>query len=654
MFRQPVRTILLILLIAAASFIFVSNTAELIIINDAVESIGGYYREIAYLTLDGSNGISGNIYPGAQIVKSSQYVESEDRRRGIDSVLSGMANIDIAGMHALPNWKPDYWHYSDAFFYAALIGVEHGAMHWPSSIVFQTPGLPETQPYVQLNLRVDEVVTGYPEHIIEEQDLILKYFLSESEIEEYEALNIDSSAAEAALYPAIPIDDMIVGQRYFLRGAYYNQSFYDLPGSGLPEIGRISDPLDMRPLNERTLTEVNERYIEDDEIWYIPVDAGQSIDFSFLGMENLDEEIIRMSHAQSSMQLRTMIDMAGIPYMQPEANLVKLSDGRLIDTADAQSMNHVAVVSKYFAESRNLHLGDMITIFLPKEQVLSGIYDTGNGRVPNDLVLRAFPFERYDNTLELEIVGLYSLSSDAMLSNPLPGPGITYPYNVVYIPDSILPNDYVLTASTSFSNDYMQTQADISEYLPESWYSFVLADPRDESAFLNEVSGSLSSLGITAHFLPNNALVFWDSADPIVQGAKFNAITFSLVFLLVAALAMFLHYRQRRKDYAIALSLGKPRTKTRAQYIVSSIVLGLPSVVLGSAAVWFYVRNYGESTLMPLFEIENSSVAISLPFFCLPILVSCAFVLTLAMSALFMVLLTKRPLLDNLVNNKQG
>ena len=651
MFRQPIRTALLMLLLAASSFMLITNIAELIIINDAVEGIGSYYSAIGYLTLDGSNGISGNIYAGAEIVKNSQYVEHEDRRRGIDSVLGGMTNIDIAGMHPLPDWRPDFWHYTDAFFYATLTGIEHGSMPWPSVIVFQTPGLPETHPYIQLNLRVDEVLTGYPEHITYGQDVILRYFLSEQELEEYESLNESSTAGEEH-YPATHIDEMAVGQRYFMRGAYYSQVFYDLPGRGLPEIGRANDPLDMRPINERTLTEENGRHMEDDAIWYIPVDIGQSVDSSYQGMRNLDEELARMRHAQSSVQLRTTTGMENIPYIQPETNLVTLTDGRYINNEDAQGKNHVAVVSRYLAESRGLSIGDMITVLIPQEQALSGILDDTNNVFPSDIVIRALPQEQYSHRLELEIVGLYSLRSYAMLSNALPGPGITYPFNMIYIPDSVLTDEYELTASTSYFANYMSQQADVSEYLPEAWYSFVLSDPRDETAFLDDVSGRLSALGITAHIIPTNAMTFWGSAEPIVQGAAFNAAAFSLVFVAVAALAMYLHCRQRRKDYAVTLSLGKPVRKSRMQYLASSVAFGLPSVAVGGAAAWHYASYHAESTLKPLFEIENAAIAASAPFFWLPVLAICAFIITLAMSMLLMALLTKRPLLDQLKNSK--
>ena len=48
--RQPVRTILLLLITALLTFVFVSSGAQYLLINQETEELGGYYRSIGTLT----------------------------------------------------------------------------------------------------------------------------------------------------------------------------------------------------------------------------------------------------------------------------------------------------------------------------------------------------------------------------------------------------------------------------------------------------------------------------------------------------------------------------------------------------------------------------------------------------------------------------
>ena len=70
MLRQPVRTGLLVLLLAAAAFSFVLRGVEYIGISGRVSEISRFYRAIGYLNYTGDTWL-GDARSGAEIVSES-------------------------------------------------------------------------------------------------------------------------------------------------------------------------------------------------------------------------------------------------------------------------------------------------------------------------------------------------------------------------------------------------------------------------------------------------------------------------------------------------------------------------------------------------------------------------------------------------------
>ena len=251
MLRQRVRTAILVLLIAAAAFAFVMRAVEYFIVTEQLKTIAGFYRSIGFLQLDGGEHAYYNVITGADAIKDSEYIAFEDRRRGAEGTVAGMFNSNIEGFYGYGNpWVTHTQSHTDSFFYGELIALENLQYSFPQC--------------VELTVRVDHVLTGYPEHVTEEQVIMLRYYLGEAE-KAAQWAHIEEHGGEA-IFPETPVDGMVVGQRYLLRGVYYGSWSVGLPAHGraretplgsdgivgLPVQGEtLGSILTMHPLNEK-------------------------------------------------------------------------------------------------------------------------------------------------------------------------------------------------------------------------------------------------------------------------------------------------------------------------------------------------------------------------------------------------------------------
>ena len=88
-FRQPLRTLFLILLIGLTSFTFVSNAVQYIIVQRETGRLGSYYRSIGSLIgLLGND--PGDVTQAANLIRHSPYLAYEDRRRDSEGVMQGI------------------------------------------------------------------------------------------------------------------------------------------------------------------------------------------------------------------------------------------------------------------------------------------------------------------------------------------------------------------------------------------------------------------------------------------------------------------------------------------------------------------------------------------------------------------------------------
>ena len=92
--RQPVRSLLLLLLIAAACFAFFSQVLQYGVLTGATEEIGSYYRAIGTLvSADPQNRY--DLSDCLSLLEENPYVDFVDQRQFVDYTSPEVYNADV-------------------------------------------------------------------------------------------------------------------------------------------------------------------------------------------------------------------------------------------------------------------------------------------------------------------------------------------------------------------------------------------------------------------------------------------------------------------------------------------------------------------------------------------------------------------------------
>ena len=559
MLRQPVRTLLLVLLIAAASFAFVLRAVEFIVVRERIAEISGFFRSVGVLSH--RDGIETDVTDVIEYIAGNRYVADVDMRRGFEANLDGMTNAYIEGSRL---WQAEiaYEYYRDEFWareYVALrerhvprdgfAGFVSGDSFFYGEVtdIRFVPVNPwvwgfaefEIHPHVLIYVVVDEAVLGYPERLFAGQTVRLR---------------VDDYA----------FDGVEIGGRYFFHGRFYYM------------LGRLQR------------------------------DSRQIVKFLQSYAPAAPEECQVMEyarHAQSAVYLRTTRDMTRMPFAQEALDVIFLREGRFIDHDDYLNARPVVVVNRRFAERRRVGIGDTVTLRVGSEQhlVYSPYYLIGN---PDDLT-HPLPVTLFPElgvlsppggvqetvTLELEVVGIFDMFRRRLVSIDWSSAN-----KFMYVPDSLLPADWGLADGTN----------------PMIWFSFTLHDQRDQAAFLWDTRETLAQHGFRVNFLGRDGSGFWAVSDIIMMSTVLNLAMFSAVLALVLALVAALFIWQRGKEFAILRSLGCPVRDVFLQSSAALMFFGLPSVVAGSVAGWFYSVRISENAVAGFGEIIADAIGIRL------------------------------------------
>jgi len=562
MLRQPLKTVLLILLMAVASFSFVMRSVEYIVINERINEISGFFRAIGTLSSI-TDDLSGDVRPSADIISASPYVNFEDRRRTAEAVLLDMSNSYIQAQSfrfvGRPLLMPN-----DIFFYGTLIDIRHDA-----------------ETYIVLSVEVDRVLLGYAEFVRAGQTLTVHYFM---DIEEMRTGQTS-------------VDGMVIGERYFLRGASYSRWEAFESESPVAYINRFV----MKPLSEVTYG-ARERDLDRDGVWYVTANHGEDVDAAIPGLEELYTELRWLNYAQRRIRLQTTVDMSYIPLMRSQTGArAELTDGRWLTKDDNEYARPVVAVHGSFARIRGLSIGDTLRIGIPPEQRLTG--GIGVCEAYMDIHVIGDIHAPYAHILELEIVGLFEFTGT---SGILIAPWAT---TLMYIPNSVLPPDVNLIRHEGRARIGGEIVTIVMEegLISNAWYSFVLHDPRDVDSFLLKTGEALEALGFAVEFAPSveGARAFRDSAEQILQSVGFNMVLFSAIAFLVLALAAFLYLRQRQRDFAISRALGNPAGRTHRHLFSTLIFFALPPAIIGGVSGWFVALSEATNALEPLGGAAN-------------------------------------------------
>ena len=405
--RQPIRHLLLALLVMFSGLMLASQVVEHRIIQAEAQRIGNFYRSIGYLEGIGHSAVQimaedpslmADVSAGAQWVSQSPLVAFEDRRMDYFVSLNDSNN----GMfHGMTSDIGSSVHLSDAFFHGKLLERE---------MIYGLDGV-----RVSLIFQVEEIEVAYQEHL--------------------------SVGEEVFIYGRFPtymgtiFEGMTIGERYFIRGTYYSitaHPTYRLRAA-IPGWNRENYYMHIKPFGV-------------DELWFYPSVAYQALDFDSLG---LTEEMSQLRGNQRGMFLRTTKDMTAHPFYHN--NLYWNQQGRFIDLEDELNRNQVIVICIGFASSRGIRVGDTLSLTLrdlPDFSTMGILRETAN-------------WESYQTfQLDLEVIGVFGVMF-------MDFPSLQW----AYVPESVIPDDFRRDNLTIYDHRYsfvLTSSRDQQKFLDKS------------------------------------------------------------------------------------------------------------------------------------------------------------------------------------------
>ena len=677
MLRQPLRTALLVALIGLASFAFVLRTVEFIVVRRQIYATAAYYRTIgqihhAALFGDITEGIERLINaPEMGLVDYRRAVEGIMPDL-LNADFSGMHHRMIqmwTGRLTQPRLN-------EAFFYAYVLGIQSGGrggvhtldvrvctvlsghpeyiipgqrinlqkrsggMNYPGALDIMMGSLRhvdfppmDEEKYFEGFIRITEPLVHNPVH---SGTLLRASFGMIDRLWLFNPTTGQMELQHELLPPGVlrlhgyflyvgedfvpPAGWLIhngtflyegsLGQRFLFRGIYTR--VYPAGGGGMFTLNPAHGPLapivydssmtdSHNDLHLWPLCWAGERIHE--QIWYWPAPTGTEVDFTLPALMHVPVAIQQVNRDLRSMQLQTTRNMETMPEM---GQVFELMDGRLINYDDYINNRRVAVIDQGFAQARGVELGDTLTFHVPFEQHLSDGLRLPGITLPLVRVEREH-IHRYENGYELtvEVVGITRFSAFSRMSERS---------LLVFIPDSVLPDGIgILWRQFGWDGETAPLLMGV-DYHPDVWFSFTLADARDEDAFseayryIFELS---EEMDLIIHYA--EAGTFWASAGPILLSITFNAALFWLVLALVLGLVAFLFIRQRRRDFAIIRTLGISAKRVYLLLILAVMLFSIPAVAVGSYFGWQMALGEAEYTLLAFEDVYDEALPLT-PF----------------------------------------
>jgi len=517
-FRQPVRSFLLLVLFGLITFGFITKAVQFILIQRETGVLGSYYRSIG--TLENiEDPVLGDISAGVDLISTSPYFAYGDRRE----IVSGVMSQFFVPNHGISNnagftraYPEDHWpnvHMTDMWFIGELTLKEEVVTESGKSLGYY------------LDFRVDTLFAGHPDYVTEGRTIKYK-FISED-------------------YPAsIPfIDEMAVGQRYFIRG------WENVLGK---TFNLYDNWFEIKPLDDK-------------QLWYIQLGDGESIDLSDPALASIKNQIDILNENLHTQWIYTTADMSAMPQMQESARVYYLLEGRWLTHQDHLDANRVIVVNEELASMNELQLGDEL------EFTFRSLTNTYYGFIRDGIDAenwRSYP--TYQNTFT--IVGIYARASGNV--------------GIAYIPANSLPPGFTSTMQDQFKY--------------ESNYNFVLNSSDHQSEFVDAYKEPLQEMGIRLAMLENNGEAYWASVTPIRRSLSSDLLVFGVLMVVAFILAVFLYQMQHKREYAILRALGVPTRQANHQFVLPLLVVGGIGIIAGGIPSWTYALGKAAETLSTL------------------------------------------------------
>lgn len=552
-FRRRAIVLLSMLLIMASTFAAASNFFQSLMVERETERLKIYFRPIGYLKSSAAYNV--DVSEGIKILDDDPRIIIKDIRRPGAGFLKEGKGITLPFFfytyHFLTKKSPfpDFMHFSgnNVYVCGTLKAIDYdpglavssyqGELH--SSTEANTKKLlsyqnseREKDKGVWLTLDIDELLAGDKRFI---GDRVLHIaFLQDGTPECSEAL-----------------ESLAIGKRYSFR-ICFDPSYR----SGKDFYGDWSKvSIDWNFFLRELIP---------GKTWYLPLEADEQVDpvsdprFSpILGIMQILEE------NQKSVRVLVSKDMSTIPLMQETSwNPKPLTEGRWLNEEDTREERKVCVIPGRLAQENDLKLGDHLNLILRR------LPYAGIQFIHDSDVERYKDFEAFDYSLE--IVGISDSQVMAM---------------DVYIPDSLMPQDFPPTPDGSITPAY---------------YSFVLRSSEDKAAFTQDHAAELAKIGLEITFVENNGEGFDAAVKPLLLSTQLNArvtlIILIFIFILTAAYLLIIE----RKNVAIARSIGLHKSEIAKPLLFSFGSLAFISIIMALVIAAFQVTRNTKDMLSKL------------------------------------------------------
>ena len=542
--RSKLRSSLLFFLILISSFAFVLRGIEFVAVRSQIHAVAQTYQSI--VSFHPTEGFFGDISTAIPIIEQSPYVRFIDDRRPAQAFLTDMTNSDFVGPMS---WSPEAGRTStEVLFYGTWESVSE---LWAGNPFF-FPGLASVNSGFVHRFHVDEVLMGFEEHILPGTVINVWHPLSQGSRAIYE----EQSA--------------LTGQQMLVRA--YRPGLVDGWGQLVNANRGIPEPLILSALN---LGE------EGQEPLYLKIlPSGEtSLDFdAFPETSHLPQLILETQINQRQIMLQGVSDIQLLPIMQGISPGLRMINGRMLTREDYLEQRPVAMIAASFAQARDLSVGDTISVRVPTQQAYDNYFSShlglGGGGPQLGLLQEILVSGNYEGPAEykdLEIVGIYFFRMDGLFGRDRLN---------VYVPASILTN---LTYTGAGMFEHWEP-----EHLPAPLVAFILEDSRYEQAFLTAYGGMFLEMGIPISIVSADSSFFWEMATPILTMLAFNLGLFSVLFVLVMLLLMFLYLRNHLKNFAIMRSIGISKGAVYGQLLITITLLSAPAIALGSYGAYYF------------------------------------------------------------------
>jgi len=620
--RQPIRTLILSILIGAAAFAFVARTTEYVVVRDELTRIEAFYRSVGILSPLRFNDFTTDhdVTRALEVVEGNRHVAISDTRNFTQGVLADMFNIAVQPVITGGSVARHY-------FNPILHGVDiRMADHFFIGSLRRAPRLVPGSDPPELNVivNIEELILGDPTALRVGDRVFYNERGQTITLAGWQAMRLFITETERDLFQQglwHPFDGLQLGEPALFRATptyepnIYRQAFwfgftwYLRPLIGKDGLQYVFRERDDGSVWYRPMAGVGERCDSSDMVFYVDgADETAIAEMLYI----LQDEFALITENLSSVTVVGTKDMTAMPRFM-DGQITRLLDtplspaGRLLTYEDYLSSNPVAVIPASFAIRRNISIGDSITITLrdnprpvwidtpttsPWARGIENWWDN-NAQGWWGLIdaahddWRSFP--TYE--LELEVVGIYWF---------FPPHIHNFSYVEIFIPAGLIPDGFGWDDVPGCMSEQQKFFSFATCPLLTGMYSFVLDSPRSEEAFLRDTRSALYALGFSAVFMPNDFENLAAATDPIRLSITVNLIVFGAASALIFAFVVLLYLRQWRKSVAIAQALGIPGDKVLGQLFAPVVVFWVPSMIIGGVIAWFFALAQAETALATL------------------------------------------------------